>query len=78
MYSPGGFTEGMSKETWKKRLPVSVCVVCGRSSVLSIGPPFQVDSAVILTLTPCFSSEAERRVCASESQLSCVGGRAQT
>ena len=46
----------MSSETWKKRLPVSVSVVCGRISVLSIGPPFQVDCASILTFTPCASS----------------------
>ena len=48
----------MSSETWKNKLPVNDCVVWGSSFVLNIGPPFQVDSASILTFTPCFSSVA--------------------
>ena len=63
----------MSSETWKKRLPVSVSVVCGRISVLSIGPPFQVDCASILTLTPCASSVTARsaRGRKREAKLAC-------
>lgn len=46
---------GICSETWKKRCLESAFVVCGSRSVRSMGPPFQVDSALIFTLTPCFS-----------------------
>lgn len=40
------------------RCPDRELVVCGRSSVRNIGPPFHVDEPLILTLTPCFSAVA--------------------
>lgn len=54
-HGPGELTVGICSETWKKRCPESAFVVCGNSSVRSMGPPFQVDWALIFTLTPCFS-----------------------
>ena len=55
---PGGFSVGICSETWKKRWPVRLFVVCGRISVRSMGPPFHVELPLILILIPCFSAEA--------------------
>lgn len=45
-----------TSDTYK--CPESEFVVCGINSVRSIGPPFQVEEPLILTLTPCVSLEA--------------------
>lgn len=56
------------------RFPESERDDCGMSSVRSMGPPFQVELPVILTLAPCFAVVAviTKRNYSTEGEGRCI------